>query len=897
MKQYLYIISILFLTGFFSVHAQQVSLEGRVLDSVQQPLVNTNILAIPLDKEQSIAFSITNENGNYKLNLQKNLPYSIEISYLGYNKISDTLTLQQNSTKNYILQASNESLDEILIRYKYQPVTVKKDTITYRTEVFTTGEERKLREVLKKLPGVEVDRAGNVTVNGKKVDKLLVENKEFFTGDTKLGVNNIPADAVEEVEVLDNYSEIPFLKNLQDSDKMVMNIKLKEGKKKFVFGDIEAGGGVEDRYVVHPTLFYYSPKTSINLIGDANNTGKKSFTFREYLNFEGGMSKLISDPAGYFNLSNSDFAQSLQNQDFVFNRNLFGAFNIAQQLSPKTRVNAYTIANDSRLETQQNQRNTFLANNTITNIEDRNISNTANNFFSLNKINLNYTPRAEADLTANIVLKTSQGDALQSLTTTSLGEDTTGFVSTNSATQSLELLQNVAFNKQFSSKHTSTVQADFNVRNNNNTSLWQFTQPVFNPAIPVTGEAPFDLNQRIDFEAYDASVQLKHYWVLHNFHHVYPIAGYSFSQQKFSSVDAQINVVNPPDFGSNGFINDTSFSLNDAFVGFEYKTKINDVTIKPGVVYHYYYWDVSQFDTSVKAVSKSQVLPQLLVKWDLKSNEKINLKYNLRSRFNDASFYANRLRLSGFNNVYRGNEDLENQLYHQASLTYYRFRLLKGLFYNGGITYTNRLQSIRNQTQVEGINQINTAIYTDLPEEDVNINGGVSKKIKRVTFSLSGNIGIANYSRNINDLVVDYTSNNVSYTAKTETSFKKYPNVELGFTQQFNAFEGGSIENEFTTITPYTVLEYDFLDGFIFKGDYRFNRFVNRAENTVNDFQVANTSLFYNKEDSPWGFEFAVDNIFNIQFKNESSFNEFIVTDIQTFLQPRTAVFKVSYKL
>ncbi|WP_339614016.1 hypothetical protein [uncultured Winogradskyella sp.] len=139
-----------------------------------------------------------------------------------------------------------------------------------------------------------MDREGNVMVNGKKVTKVLVENKPFFTGDSKLAVNNIPADAVAKVEILDNYNEVAMLKGLQDSEDMAMNILLKEDKKKFVFGDVEVGAGIEDRYLVHPNLFYYSPKTNLNFIGDLNNQGIKSFSFNDYLEFDGGFGRLIN---------------------------------------------------------------------------------------------------------------------------------------------------------------------------------------------------------------------------------------------------------------------------------------------------------------------------------------------------------------------------------------------------------------------------------------------------------------------------------------------------------------------------------------------------------------------------------------------------------------------------
>jgi len=885
---------LLFFTGFFYLSSQAQTLEGKVLDTLNKPLEYANVLAIPSSEKLDIRFSITDQTGNYKLILAKDSLYNIEISYLGYQKISEPVTLTQNKTKNFTLQPSNQTLEEVLIQQRL-PVKVREDTITYRTDVFVTGEERKLRDVLKKLPGVEVDRDGNVTVNGKKVDKLLVEGKTFFTGDTKLGVNNIPADAVDEVEVLDNYNEVAFLKGLSDSDVMAMNIKLKEGKKRFVFGDIEVGGGIEDRYLAHPSLFYYSPKTNVNVIGDVNNTGKKAFTFNDYINFEGGFTKIIEDPTGYASISNSAFAQSLVNQDFVFNRNNFGAFNIAQQLSTNTQLSAYTIVNGSTVETRTENENRYLVNNEVTTIENRTTTNQADNFFTLSKLELNHTPTLEDDLTYKATLKTSNGSAFERLTSLSTLEN--NFVTQEVAPSSVALDQNLTYNKQFSYKHTTTAIASFTYANNKNDTDWQFTQPIFNDLIPLDGEAPFNINQRVNSKNYSGSFGIKHYWVLNNFNHIYPVLGYSHSHQEYNTQDVQLVQDSTNSFDAAGFNNATNFKLNDPYFGFQYKAKIGDVIVKPGLVYHYYFWDVSQFGTTEISAEKAQLLPEALITWDIKSSEKLNFKYSLRSQFNDASFFANRVRLQNFNSLYRGNEQLENSLAHQASVSYYKFSLLKGLFYNANLNYTKRVKSIRNATVIEGIDQVNTSVYTDLPEENFSIQGSFSKKIKRFKFTVSGNTSLANYSRNINNMVTDYKSNYYSYTVKTETYFKQWPNIEVGFRQGFSNFSSESFENKFTQTDPYAILEYDFLNDFILKADYTYNSYVNRSENATNTFETANTSLYYNKEDSPWGFEVDVENIFDVSFKNNNSFNQFIVNDTRIFIQPRTLLFKISYKL
>lgn len=874
--------------------AQFKTLEGKVLDSVGAPLEYANVLAIPDTEDQNIAFSISDDKGNYKLSLQEKVTYNIEISYLGFQKLTDSTSLTEDTIKDFILTPSNESLETVLLKQRLA-VQVREDTITYRTDVFVTGEERKLREVLKKLPGVEVDRAGNVTVNGEKVDKLLVEGKPFFTGDTKLGVNNIPADAVDEIDVLSNYNEIAFLKGLTDSDITAMNIKLKEGKRRFVFGDLEAGGGIEERYLINPRLFYYSPKTNANFIGDLNNTGKRSFTFSDYLNFEGGFAKLIDDPIGYFNLSNSEFGRSLMNQDFVFNKNQFGAFNITHRFSPKTDVSAYSIVNGSTTETSVEDVNSYLADNEISLIEKRTTDRDLENIFSLSKITLKYFPNSEADLTYETSIKGSNGTANERLQ--SLSSLDSNFVNSKNEPKSLELRQHLGYSQQFSFKHTTTINANFMYAKNQFDKNWSFSQPIFSEIVPIQGQAPFNLLQNVKSENYDGGINLKHYWILSDFHHIYPLLGHNYSHQEYRTVDQQRNGSTIINFNDAGFNNSTAFKLHDSYIGMQYKTQVGDLTIKPGLVYHYYSWNISQFSERQKDMIKSQFLPEALIKWDIKNSEKLSLKYNMRSRFNDASYFANNLRLENFNSLYRGNVDLENSLTHNISMRYHKFNLLKGLFYNGSINYLRRIRTVRNKTVLEGIDQINTSIYTNLPETNLSLNGSFSKKLLKIKFTLSGTASLSEYQRNINDQTINYTSNTYSYSFKTETIFKEFPNFEMGLTQGFNNFSSSDFNNNFVQTNPYVILEYDFLKGFILKASYNYNLYRNRRQNEENVFELANTSLYYNAEDSPWGFEISGDNIFDVRFKNQNSFTEFIINDNRIFIQPRTLLFKISYKL
>ena len=885
-------IVLLLLVGL-STFAQTVVFKGKATDTLQNPLANTNILFFPSNQnEDKVRFSITDQDGFYQATLKKDISYIMEISYLGFTTYKDTIKLSQDTTRNITLIPSTQSLEEIILTDR-TPVKVREDTITYRPEKFLTGEERKLRDVLKKLPGLDVDRAGNVTVNGKEVTKLLVDGKEFFTGDEKLGVNNIPADVIDEIEALDNYNDVSFLKGLSDSEQLALNIKLKEGKKKFAFGELEAGGGIEDRYLLHPTLFYYSPKTSINAIGDFNNIGKKSFTTQDYIDFEGGFSRLIEDPSAYFKLYNDDFARFLSQRDFTFNRNNFGALSINQTLTPQIDLSAYSILSGGTIQTRQENNITYFSNQ---NLDEQRLTAQNNKlFFSLTKASLRYIGEENLDMSYELFLKTNSGKARSTLQSFTGSEDT--FLNQTNTPSSSDITQKVSINKQFTSKHTTSIHLSHKYVDTHTRGDWDFNRPVFMGIIPIenTGNAIL-LNQSRKNKGHDLNFNTKHYWVLHRFHHIYPEAGIRYIDQQYDTYDAQALENNTNDFTAAGFNNDLDYRLSDTYAGLQYKAKAGKFIFKPGIFYHYYDWKIKQLDSELRQTGKTVVLPELSIDWELNSSHKVKLRYNLNSRFGEASQFANRLRLSTFNQVFAGNERLENELYHSARIIYSKFSLFKGTFLNAGFNYTNRLQSIRNSTVLEGIDQINTLVYTSLPENSYSGNFQYTKLLGDYKVKIGSNASLSDYSRIINSELQDFESQNYSYSLGFETRFKNAPNIEFNWTHRFNIFESATTRTNFTQINPSVHLEYRFFKDFVIDADYNYTYYQNKSLNQINRFSLGNTSLLYAKEDSPWTFTVDVDNIFDTRFKNENSFNQFLVNDTRTFIQERTVLFKIGYK-
>jgi hypothetical protein len=350
------IIALLLLSSFYSIG--QIKLEGTVRDRIGTPLELDNLIAINQETKALDAYGITNEQGIYKLSLKKNSSYKIQVSYIGMTTAEEIISTKDiNLEKSFKLKEDN-SLDEIELTYE-MPVTIKGDTLVYNADSFKNGTERKLEDVLEKLPGVEINDDGQVEVEGKVVGKVMVEGKDFFDGDSKLATKNIPANAVDKIEVLKNYSDVGQLKGVQNNqDNIALNIKLKEGKKSFWFGSVTAGSGIADEdalYVAQPKLFYYNPEYSINFIGDLNNIGEIAFTRRDFFNFTGGFRNPSRESGTNISLGNNDLGfLTLQNNRAKEINTKFGAANFSFSPSKTLDISGFGIFSSSRNELQEN---------------------------------------------------------------------------------------------------------------------------------------------------------------------------------------------------------------------------------------------------------------------------------------------------------------------------------------------------------------------------------------------------------------------------------------------------------------------------------------------------------------------------------------------------------------
>ncbi|WP_178986307.1 TonB-dependent receptor [Winogradskyella helgolandensis] len=883
---------ILFLFFSTQLWGQKITISGTVKDSLNNVVPYANVIAKPKDLSKNLQFSITDNEGLYKLQLTKGDTVTIRISYLGYKPINFQFVASNALKKDFILEPSSEELDEVVIE---MPVTVSGDTTTYKTDKFVDGSERKLRNVLKKLPGVEVTKDGSVTVLGKKITHMLVDGKKFFGGNSKLAVNNIPANAIGDIEVIDNYNEIAFLKGLTDSNDMAMNVNLKKDKNRFTFGDVEIGKGNRDFYKTNANLFYYAPKTNINFIGNINNIGEQTMSFEDYFSFSGGVNAVFK---GNFNFRGGDFSQFMDHRDVLTSTQKFGALNITKTATSKLDISGYVIFSDSNTSSFVEDFNEYP-----TLIEERTNKTDAQNLLGIANLNLEYSPNTKEKWHARTQIKRTDNRHDNNLA--SLVSNNTNTIHTDKRLTAIFVNQNIEWHKRKSVKHTFSAVINYVFDTTDRSTSWTTNHPILQGLIPTDNSQDLTrIFQERNTQQQNIDGVFKHFWEINNSNHIYSTVGNKLLIEDFFTEDLQrLDNDSENNFATSGFNNDLAFKLNDAFTGLHYKFRIGIFTFKQGAFLHNYNWNINQ-QTQVHK-NKWVVLPDFLAKVEFNKSKTIQFNYNLKTSFSDASRFTNQFYLQSYNSVFRGNENLENNLFHSLNIRYSRFSLYRGLVLFANLSYNKQIRGVRNSVVFDTsnpnpsqqINQFLTAKLFNNASEDFIANIHLEKDIKNIKYKFDVGYNDSRFIQEIDNNIETNINRSYNYEVGLETLYEKFPTIELGINQDIGRFISHNTTSKFITTVPFAKIDYYFMNGFIFNFEYRKNIYNNKDFSQKNSYEIANTSLSFNKENSAWSFKISGQNLFDARFKQSNRFSDYLVSDTKTFILPRILMFSVGYNL
>lgn len=914
MKKYLTALLLLITVSAF---AQNIRMQGTIKDSTGVALEMANVMAVNKATNSMDSYGITDEAGRYQLSLAANSTYTIKASYIGYVPFEITVTTgAENIIKNIVLKQGIE-LSGVEIVHE-MPVTIKGDTIVYNSDSFTNGSERKLGDVLKKLPGVVVDKDGGVTVEGKEVSKLMVEGKDFFDGDTKLGVQNIPADAISKVEVLRNYNEISQLKGVENNqDNVAMNIKLKEGKKNFWFGDVSAGASIGDgdRYIVNPKLFYYNPKFSFNFIGNLNNTGELPLTMQDYFKFSGGFRNLMKKGGTTFNIGSNDLGLSLMRNNRAKEiETKFGAANFSYNPTKAWSLSGFAIINSNKTEMDTKTRNTLL--DPLTGepqtIQDTEEVTEQKTDYAMAKLSSSFKPNKNFQFDYDAFMKTSEQTEGTGLISSVMPETSQSqSIYTNKKQKPFSFNQNANIYYTLTDKNVFALEAQH---------LYQEEDPLYNANLgnnPFPGGSGslsglvlepanrYDITQNRFIKTNKADAKLDYYYSLTPKSIINVTLGDAYLYQSFNSSLFQLLDDNTEHDLGPTTANNVRYGLNDAFVGLHYRFITGKFEFNPGVTAHSYNMYNDQLGSRVEN-NFVRVLPDVFAQFQIKKSERLTYNYSMTTDFTDVSDFARGLVLNSYKSLFQGNRNLKNGLYQNHSLNYFKYNMFNFTQIYGNVTYNHRMDAIKSLSSFDGINQISTVENSPFADESLSAAAGYNRSFARFyKASLNVNVSWNKFNNFRYDPLtgsevtiansIRQTSEQFSqtYVGSIGTNYKQWPNLEVGYSLTVNDYA----DNKFYNHSPFVNFDYYFWDAFTVTANYEYTHYYNDIKTSDNEYDFLSADIMYRKKDSHWEFKVGGTNLLNTTSLNDDSFSQVSTRTSRYRVQPRYLLLTIKYNL
>jgi hypothetical protein len=424
------------------LHAQnKVSVSGSVMDVSKEPIEQATVQLLNPKDSSNVAGVVTGKEGLFTISAVVG-DYLLKTSFIGYsdNFRQIKATKSQNVLEPVILEESDVMLDTTVIVGIISEMVIKGDTIEYNADSYKLLPSAVVEDLLKKLPGAEVDEEGKITVNGKEIKKIYVDKKEFFSTDPKVASKNLPAAMVDKVQVWDKKTDMAEMTGFDDGEEeSVINLTVKPGMKQGMFGNAAVGYGEKDRYEASFLVNYAKNDNQFTLLGSSNNTNNTNFT----------------DLAGSSGSRPSSRGMSFGGRNGIL-KSTNGGFNFASELSKK-----FKLGGNIRMGLTDNQ---VLSNNYVQNYissgdqyETRLQSgnNTGNNIRTEFRMEWNPNENTKLIFTPNVNhTKNTNTQASDYLTTLLEPADSInwGYSRYNSSTENTSVSANVDFSHKFGKK-------------------------------------------------------------------------------------------------------------------------------------------------------------------------------------------------------------------------------------------------------------------------------------------------------------------------------------------------------------------------------------------------------------------------------------------------------------
>ena len=647
-------------------------------------------------------------------------------------------------------------------------------------------------------------------------------------------------------------------------------------------------------YLLQPKLFYYSPKYTINFIGDINNTGEVALTRRDIRGFTGGFRAPSSQSGTNINLGDNSLNFLTNQRNALRIENKLATTNFNYSPNKKIDFTGFLIFNSSVIDAKENSFIQYT--NTGIRIPDETTEQTSNERSNqaLLKFNTSYKPDKNNQIDYDLFLRGANDSQNQNVFSSVIGNTTqTEDVTPFSINQNLNYYYTLDENNVFAFEAQHLIKNEDPFYN----AILMNDSDGLNPFIPTAtalgldqsmGEFNLGQNRKIFSNQLDA--KLDYYHIINQKSNLNLTLGSILSYQAFDSSIFQFlsegSSINPtPIINERSVINDVTYNFRDVYLGAHYRFKSGIFTFTPGFSIHGYGNKNEQNKTLVEE-NFIRLLPDFETRIQLKKSESITFNYRMQNRFTDVTRLARGLVLNNYNSIQFGTPDLQNALSHNLSLLYRSFNLFNYTNVFARVFYTNNIDQIRSLTNFESIIRTSTFFNSNFADESFNAFGRIQRTFGKVRASLNSSF---NYSK-INQFIQGLPSLNEgftqTYTPEIRTNFKVAPNVRLRYRYSLINNNQGNRETQFVVKSPSVEFDAYILEKITLLSEYSYTQ--QDFGDDKQSFQSWDTSITYRKgKDSKWEFQIKATNILNIDKQVRNSANNLSVFNSLTFIQPR----------
>lgn len=904
-----------------ALNAQQTNatISGEVVDSIARKGLAYSTVSIVQQKDSTlVSFARADSSGKFKLSGLPKGNYLLSFSYVGYVPVWKPIQIKDAEQLNLgrIILTDLIHAGDVTVTARRPPVIINNDTIEFNTENFKTQPNAVVEDLLKKLPGVTVDRDGTVKVNGQKVNRFMVNGKEFFTGDPKIATKNLDADAIDKVQVYDRKSDQASFTGIEDGQtEKAINLKLKKDRNNSTFGRVTVGGGNKDRYEGQTNINRFNGDKQMSIIGMGNNANKQGFSIGDVVNFTGELARGMRNGVGInLRTSNSDDAGGGlpitgmgPNQQGIA-QTFAGGLNYNNNWNKRTDLNINGILSDVNLQTDRtiNRRNLLPGNTFDYTANSSNINHNKQKKISAildQKIDSSSSIRFTPQLTIqnNIANSASTYQSINDQQV-KLNEGSTNLISQSNA---VNFNGNLLYRKKFK-KSGRTISSNMSLAYNDSKQDGNLTtiNRFYNAGIPLPDSITKQINNRDAITnniggniIYTEGIGLKSLLEFSTFYNI------STGESKRNTFDFN---------NGNGKYDQVNNLLSNHFRsvyiygggGLNFRSNFKKLSLTTGANLQVASLEsVNKTNSNTIKQTFTDVLPMLSVQFKLKPSVSLGINYNTSTNQPSTQQLQPVADISDPLNTYTGNPNLRRSYTQSLAINFSSFNLYTQRNVFSFLSYSRINNAFVNSDRIlPNGSRITMPVNADGNSFLVgNFNAGFPlKKLKsRVDIGLSGssfrNISFINDQKNTIDNII--LTPNIGYQFSLDTTLEIHLTARVNINQAKYSLQPQLNNRFFQQVYGLDITNF-LPKGFVLNNtlDYTIN--TGRADgfNTIVPFwniSLAKSFLKYKKGE----LKFTVLDVLNKNIGINRTANQNFIQDTRYNVLQRYFLLSFSYRL